>query len=77
MRSGRHTRCLLFLLILLTLPVVLGCEGSEPRDQVDDTVREVSGQKNLERMEDMKEDIEVIQGRQAERLDQLEESGEE
>jgi hypothetical protein len=35
---------------------------------VDDTVKELSGQKNIERMDQMKKDIESINKKQAERL---------
>lgn len=64
----------LLLLILCVAPVFCGCEGSDPREQIDDTVKELSGQKNLERMEQMKKDIGVIQGQQEDRQKQLEES---
>ncbi len=61
-------------LILITALAFYGCEGSEPREKVDDTVKELSGQKNVERMKQMKKDINVIQDQQEDRQKQLEES---
>lgn len=51
--------------------ILSGCDDSAPRGQIDDTVKEFSGQKNVERMERMKEDIAKIQDRQTDRLKQL------
>jgi hypothetical protein len=64
------------LLILLAAPVFYGCEGSEPREQIDETVKEFSGQKNVERMDQMKKDIGAIERQQEDRLKQLEENKE-
>ncbi|MCP3875087.1 MAG: hypothetical protein GY699_18285 [Desulfobacteraceae bacterium] len=65
---------ILFPIILFAALVFCGCEGSEPREKVDDTVKELSGQKNVERMKQMKKDINVIQDQQEDRQKQLEES---
>jgi acyl CoA:acetate/3-ketoacid CoA transferase alpha subunit len=59
------------VLVLLTGLVLTGCEGTDSREKVDDTVKEFSGQKNLERMEQMKKDIAVIKKQQADRLKKL------
>ena len=59
------------LLILLIGLVIAGCEGSDSREKVDDTVKELSGQKNLERMNQMKKDIDDINKRQADRLKEI------
>jgi len=56
---------------ILLLP---GCEGTESRSQVDDTVEELSGKKQVERMKDMKKDLEDIQTQQADRLKELQNS---
>ena len=64
------------LLILCATPVFYGCEGSEPREQVDETVKELSGQKSVERMDQMKKDIGAIQSQQEDRLKQLDEGKE-
>jgi hypothetical protein len=60
----------LFLVILTGL-VLVGCEGTDSRKMVDDTVRELSGQKNTERMQQMKKDIGNINKNQADRLKKL------
>jgi len=60
------------VLVLLTGLVLAGCEGTDSREKVDDTVKELSGQKNLERMEQMKNDIADINKQQADRLKKLE-----
>ena len=58
--------------VLLTGLVLAGCEGSDSREKIDDTVKEFSGQKNLERMDQMKKDIGDINKKQAERLKEIE-----
>ena len=55
-------------LVLLTGLVFAGCDGTDSREKVDDTVKELSGQKNLERMDQMKKDIGDINKKQADRL---------
>jgi len=59
-------------LVLLTGLVFVGCEGTDSREAVDDTVREFSGQKSLERMDQMKKDIDDINKKQADRLKEVE-----
>ncbi len=58
--------------VLLTGLVLAGCEGTDSREKVDDTVKEFSGQKSLERMHQMKKDIAGINKKQADRLKTLE-----
>ena len=58
--------CIL-MLVLVTGLTLAGCEGNENRETVDDTVQELSGQKNIERMEQMKKDIGDIKKQQADR----------
>jgi hypothetical protein len=58
--------------ILITGLVIAGCEGSDSREKIDDTVKEFSGQKNLERMDQMKKDIDDINKKQADRLKEIE-----
>ena len=60
------------LFVLLTGLVLAGCEGTDSREKIDDTVKEFSGQKNLERMDQMKKDIDDINTKQADRLKDLE-----
>lgn len=62
---------LLFLVPLAGLTLA-GCESTDSREKVDDTVKELSGQKNLERMDQMKKDIDDINKKQADRLKEIE-----
>ncbi len=62
----------LLILVPLTGLVLAGCEGSDSREKVDDTVKEFSGQKSLERMDQMKKDIDDINKKQADRLKEIE-----
>jgi outer membrane murein-binding lipoprotein Lpp len=56
------------MLVILTCLALAGCEKTETREKVDDTVKELSGQKKLEQMDRMKKDIGDINKQQAERL---------
>ncbi len=71
MQRGLKTHWLLILTLCVTL-AFSGCEGSEPRNQVDDTVKELSGQKKVEQMDKLKMDIGAIQTRQDDRMKQAE-----
>jgi len=64
-KSCKHWPLTFILLAFLT---VSGCEKTETREKVDDTVKELSGQKNLERMDQMKKNIGDINAQQADRL---------
>jgi len=64
-KTSEHWPLTLVFLALLTLS---GCEGTETRDKVDDTVKELSGQKNIERMDQMKKNIDDINKQQGDRL---------
>jgi len=55
-------------LVLLTGLAFAGCDGTDSREKVDDTVKELSGQKSLERMDQMKKNINDINKQQADRL---------
>ena len=57
--------------VLITGLVFAGCEGSDSREKIDDTVKEFSGQKNLERMDQMKKDIDDINKKQADRMKEI------
>jgi hypothetical protein len=58
---------------LAALILLSGCQGTESRDQVEDTVETLSGKQQVERMQDLKEELKVIQQKQTERYDQLQE----
>jgi hypothetical protein len=62
----------LLFLVPLTGLVLAGCEGSDSREKIDDTVKEFTGQKSLERMDQMKKDIGDINKKQTERLKEIE-----
>ena len=57
--------------LLSSALLMAGCEGTETRNQVDDTVEELAGKKQVDQMKAMKEDLEQIQTQQADRLNQL------
>ena len=57
--------------LLSSVLLMAGCEGTETRNQVDDTVEELAGKKQVDQMKAMKEDLEQIQTQQADRLKQL------
>ncbi len=62
--------CLIFC--LLSVAVALGgCEGSDTRQKTDDTVKEMTGKKDVEKYKQMKEDLNKIQQKQGERNRQL------
>ena len=68
---------LTLVLVLITFPVILGCEGTDTRKQVDDTVEELAGKKNLDRMDKMKKTINKAQQQQADRYKKIDESAKE
>ena len=51
-----------------------GCEGTETRSQVDDTMEELAGKKQVDQLNAMKKDLEQIQTQQADRLNQLDDT---
>ena len=67
---------LTLVLVLLTFLAIAGCEGTETREQVDDTVKELSGKKSVEQMDRMKEDLDKLKKQQAERLKKIVDSAE-
>jgi len=68
---------LTMVLVLFAFLAVAGCEGTETREQVDDTVKELAGKKNIDRMEEMKKDINKARQQQADRFKKIDESAEE
>jgi len=63
--------------VVFAFLAIAGCEGTETREKVDDTVEELAGKKNLDRMDQMKKDIDKAQQQQLERFKKTEESAEE
>jgi outer membrane murein-binding lipoprotein Lpp len=64
------------VLVLFAFLAIAGCEGTDTREQVDDTVKELAGKKNLDRMEQMKKDINKAEQQQADRFKKIDESAE-
>ena len=62
---------LVVMRMLSTTLLMSGCENTETRNQVDDTVEELAGKKKVDQMKAMKEDLENIQTQQADRIKQL------
>lgn len=68
---------LTLILVLFAFLAIAGCEGTETREQVDDTVEELAGKKNLDRMDQMKKNTNKAQQQQLERFKKIDESAEE
>ena len=68
---------LTLVLILFAFLAIAGCEGTDTREQVDDTVKELAGKKNIDRMDQMKKDINKARQQQADRFKKIDESAEE
>ena len=65
----------LVLVFLLCISLVVGgCEGTDTRDKVDDTVEELAGKKNLDRYKQMTDNLSEIQTQQTEKYRQLDEN---
>ena len=64
------------VLVLFAFLAVAGCEGTETREQIDDTVKELAGKKNIDRMDQMKKDIHKARQQQADRFEKTDESAE-
>ena len=70
-------KLLTLVLVLFAFLSIAGCEGTETREQVDDTVEELAGKKNIDRMHQMKKDINKAAQQQADRFKKTAESAEE
>jgi hypothetical protein len=68
---------LLLILILFAFLAIAGCEGTETREKMDDTVKEFAGKKNINQMDQMKKDLQKARQQQADRFEKTEESAEE
>jgi len=63
--------------VVFAFLAIEGCEGTETREKVGDTVGELAGKKNHDRMDQMKKDIDKAQQQQADRFKKTDESAEE
>jgi outer membrane murein-binding lipoprotein Lpp len=68
---------LTLVLVLFAFLSVAGCEGTDTREKVDNTVEELAGKKNLDRMDQMKKTINKAQQQQQERFKKTDESAKE
>ncbi len=68
---------LTLVFVLFAFLASAGCEGTNTRDQVDDTVKELTGKKNIDRMDQMKKDINKATQQQADRFEKTNESAKE
>ena len=64
------------VLVLFAFLAIAGCEGTETREKVDDTVKELAGKKNIDRMDQMKKNINKARQQQMERFKKTDESAE-
>ena len=65
------------IVVVFAFLAIAGCEGTDTRERVDDTVEELAGKKNLDRMDKMKKTINKAQQQQQERFKKTNESAEE
>ncbi len=68
---------LTLVLVLFAFLAIAGCEGTDTREQVDDAVKELAGKKNIDRMDQMKKDINKAEQQQLDRFKKTDESAEE
>lgn len=71
LKCGKH---LLRVSLIGMALIAVGCEGTDTRDQVDETVEELTGKKDVERYKKMQDDLGEIQDRQEEKYRQLDEN---
>jgi hypothetical protein len=60
--------------LVLAFLTFAGCEGSDTRQDVDNTVEEFSGKTKMEQMKVMERDIEGIRNQQSDRFKELEDT---
>jgi outer membrane murein-binding lipoprotein Lpp len=65
---------LTLVFVLFAFLAIAGCEGTDTREKVDDTVKELTGKKDLDRMEHMKKTINQAQQQDQNRFKKTEES---
>lgn len=67
---------LTLVLVLFAFLAIAGCEGTDTREQVDDAVKELTGKKKLDQLDQMKKDINKAAQQRAERFKKTRESAE-
>jgi len=66
-----YVKSLVLVFLLCVSLVTGGCEGTETRDKVDESVEEMAGKKKLDRYQKMKDDLSDLQTQQTEKYRQL------
>ena len=61
----------ILIALLFSILTLAGCEGSDTREQVDNTVEEFTGKKKVDQMKDMEKSIGKIQDQQSDKLKEL------
>ena len=64
-------KCIVCVLLLGVAIVTGGCERTDPRETVNDTVEEMTGTKNLDRFQQLSDDLDQIQNQQTRTYRQL------
>jgi hypothetical protein len=74
--SSQTKKNFIIFIILLTFSFILfsGCKGSDTREKVDDTVEELAGKRQVDRMKEMQKDIGNITEQESERMDDLDDT---
>ena len=70
----RYVKIGVLVLVLGLALMAAGCEGTDTRSKVDDTVEELAGKKDLDRYQRMQDDLGKIETRQSDSYRQLKES---
>lgn len=65
---GRISAVVLVMLGFVSSPVLTGCDGSEMRESVDETVRELSGAELLNKGEKLKQQIRDLNAQDVEKI---------
>ena len=76
-RTVKACKHLTLVFVLFAFLAVAGCEGTDTREKVDNTVEELAVKKNLDRMDQMKKTINKAQQQQQERFKKTDESAKE
>ena len=75
--AAKTCKHLTLVFVLFAFLAISSCEGTDTREKVDDTVKELAGKKDLDRMEKMKKTIHKAQQQDQERFKKTEESAQE
>jgi hypothetical protein len=61
----------IIIALLFSILALAGCEGSDTREQVDNTVEEFTGKKKVDQMKDMEKSVGQIEDLQSEKLKEM------